>query len=721
MNLDILRQNLTKILEFKQITDGEYHPQTQSMTLRKKKGVFYTPKEITSYICFHTLTSYLVQWVGKNNDLLNLLQEGSSQKLHNLLHHLANVKILDPACGAGIFLIQAAEILFQLQKYILEQLGNSINGYELKRKILLNNIYGVDVFEDAVLTTKSRLFNWLRAHHHSEPNLRKLSQLDLNIKVGNSLIGWLNEDLGPINTDINQLINEKFIESTFGDDSRNFEEGLQKEIQVNQPLHWNLEFKSIVKNGGFDIIVGNPPYVFIRGKNFSPFEKRFYKEKYLKNYESLAKGKARQSRKLNSFSLFIIRSVSLLKPGGHLGFIVPNTILRTTTNDFIRQFIIKNTHIQEIVDLKEGIFKGITASTILLFLQKTTLATEPTSIRYNIKNLLNYQFDSHQIIQSRFLKNPVFAFNIHLDPEFDKAFTIMKKDTFELGSISREIIEGIVCRKSDNLFTATNSHPLAKKLLRGKDIGRYQINWPSNQYIIYAVDTSLTKTKLHRPRPQWVHEAPEKFLTQRIGGGVYPIKVAYDNSQYYSFASINNIIFTNPIIHESTEYLPKYVLALLNSKLVNAYYLLNFSNLSSLTVNISKTFLESLPIKKADVNSQALISRIADYLLFLYKHVKKTFKMAEFFDFWILDSLIYELYYQEQLGTNLLELLPAYIPELPPTESIPKKFSFFFRTLLMIQQEQRINQALTKIKHHPLIKKIELLFQKRSTLFTKKS
>ncbi|NVM53565.1 MAG: N-6 DNA methylase [Candidatus Helarchaeota archaeon] len=710
--------------------DKEYYPQIQSKALRKKKGIYYTPKEITSYICFQTLTSYITQLLDRDLlDLPTFFKQTTSQELHQLLLHLKNVRILDPACGAGVFLIQAAEILFQLQRFVLEKLEKSINPYELKCKILLNNIFGVDLFENAVKTTKERLLNWIRSTNDFKPN--SLPELDRTIRTGNSLIGWVNEEIGEINcennytpdvrNDIYPIVNRKFINSISKEFSKKKKELFLNEIKNYQPLHWRIDFKSIITNAGFDIIVGNPPYIFIRGENFPLFEKQFYKEKYLKNYESLAKGKARQSRKINSFSLFIMRSIELLKPGGHLGFIVPNTILRTTTNDFIRQFIIENSQIQEIVDLKEGVFKGITASTILLFLQKTSIPGNLTLINSNVKDLLNYQYNSHYINQTRFLKNPVFTFNIHLDSEFENAFIIMKQDTFELGFLTKEIIEGIVCRKKDNLFTNDLNHPLAKKLLRGKDIGRYKINWPPNQYIIYAVDTSLTKTKLHRSRPQWIHEAPEKFLTQRIGGGLYPIKVAYDNSQYYTFASINNIIFKNPLIYEKTEYLPNYVLALLNSKLMNAYYLLNFSNLSSLTVNISKTFLESLPIKKTKLNSQILISRIADYLLFLYKYTKKSFKLCEFFDFWILDSLIYELYYQKQLGTNLFDLLPAYIPDLPPTEAMPKKFAFFFRILLQIQQEPRISQALTKIKHHPIIKKIELLFQNRSTLLEVKN
>ncbi len=715
MKLEAIQQRLKiiKQINFKLIEEKEYYPHQKSKNFRKKKGIFYTPKEITFYICFQSITSYIFQFTNQKALEIN------SDLLLQLLNQLNRIKILDPACGAGVFLIQAAEILLEFQKFILKQLNKPINESKIREGILQKNIFGLDLFEDAVSTTKIRLLEWMRSADGTNPSSSLINKVNSNILVGNSLFGWLNEDLCNINLNSPKIINQKFLKTIVNELPDKYKKDFS-DIQDLKPFHWKIEFAQIIDEGGFDIIVGNPPYVFIRGQNFSPIEKIFYKTKYLNNYESLAKGKARQSRKINTFSLFIIRSLDLLKPKGFLGFIVPNTILRTTTNDFIRQFILKETHIQEILDLKEGIFKGITASTILLFLQKTKNSIAPTMINYNIRDLLNFEFDSHYITQLRFLENPVYAYNIHLTSEMEEAFNSMKKNTFELGSITKEIIEGIVCRKSDNLFSDDPTHPLAKKLLRGKDIGRYQINWPVGQYILYATDTTLTKTKLHRPRPQWVHDSLEKFLTQRIGGGLYPIKVALDKSQYYTFASINNIIFNNPPIHDEKEYLPKYVLAILNSKLMNAFYLLNYSNLSSLTVNISKTFLESLPIKQVELPTQGLILRLVDYVLFLYQYPEKAGALISFFDNWILDSLIYEIYMQDQLPTNISEILVDYIPELPPAWSEEKKFQFFFQLLLRIQQEPRINQELTNIKSNPIIKKIEHLFQNRDRLIQRK-
>ena len=709
------RQNSLSYLRLGQRCEIETEPPPETIALAKKKGIYYTPKEITTYICFQTLNSYLLHYLGKSTlDISKYINQSSTEELFNLFQLLGTLKVLDPACGAGAFLIEMAEMLFQLKTSIQKKLNNFFSDFELKKSILLNNIYGVDFFEDAIEQTKTNLLKWLNLGANSSDNQRSQPLLDCNLRVGNSLIGWLDEAIDPIQ------INSGIIDAIFGKITEKQRELLINQLKESRPLHWKVDFGEIMSKGGFDLIIGNPPYIFVRGMNFSSFENSFYREKFLMDYQSLAKGKAQQSRKINSFSLFIMRSLSLLKDNCFLGFIVPNTLLRTTTNDSIRQFILQKAFIQEITDLEGGIFKGITAATILIFLQKRSNSTDLTLINYNVRDLLNFQFESHYLNQTIFAKNPVLAFNIHLDSEFESLFHLMKQNTVELGQLTNEIIEGIVCRKSDNLFTDDKSHPLAKKLLRGKDIDRYQIKWKSNQYIIYATDTTLTKTKLHRPRPQWVHEAPEKLLTQRIGGGVFPLRVAYDNSQYYTFASINNIILKKPLLFENKTFLSKYILAILNSKLLNAYYLLNFSNKSALTVNISKTYLESLPIKECPLEIQNSISTLVDYLLFLNStEVEKTAEhtqLCKFIDSYLLDSLIYAIYFPDSLKTDLCRLTSDHIFPLPDSSSKEAKINFLSDFCHKLQDNSLITQAIEKIRNQEIILKVEALLQTRGNL-----
>jgi len=124
-----------------------------------------------------------------------------------------------------------------------------------------------------------------------------------------------------------------------------------------------------------------------------------------------------------------------------------------------------------------------------------------------------------------------------------------------------------------------------KPLIEGKNIKRYKILF-ANKYILYD------RNKLYRAREEHIFLSPEKLITQRIGGGKYPLVVAYDNQKFYTFNSTNTILRKN-----NSALNLKYLLALMNSKLLNYYFKVQFTNKSELTVNISKTFLEQLPIK----------------------------------------------------------------------------------------------------------------------------
>src|SRR5207249_3626905 len=147
-----------------------------------------------------------------------------------------------------------------------------------------------------------------------------------------------------------------------------------------------------------------------------------------------------------------------------------------------------------------------------------------------------------------------------------------------------------------------------KKFLEGRDIERYGINF-DNKYLLYE------RAKLHRPRTPEIFEAKEKILVQRISGGRRPLKAAYDNEQYYDKESINNIILSNPTISA------KYILALLNSHLINWYYATKFTNASELTVNVSKAYLSELPIKELSLREQEPVVQLVDRMIQLKKQL----------------------------------------------------------------------------------------------------
>jgi len=629
---------------------------------RKLKGVFYTPKEIVDYICEKTiLKHFLINTNSTENNLLKIIHKSDPVKdldlLRNLLNNVNKIKILDPACGSGAFLIKAAELLFNLKSLLYSKLNIQKEDYEIKLEIISYNLYGIDLDQKAIDITKIRLELWLISSTNPSRMINPLAEVKYNLLVGNFLTKW-----------------------------KNSEEKL-------------LEFS------GFDIIVGNPPYVFTRGMKLNANEKKFYIEKYLSEFRSLTSGKAKQSGKINLYSLLIIHSIDLVKKNGSIGFIAPNTLLRTITNDILRQFIVHKTYIEEIVDLEAGIFKGVTASTIIMILRKElNYEKKSTTIKYNVKNLLKDEFNSHQIKQSKFKNNVICCFNIHVNPEFQTIFKSMVKETFKLGDVSKEVIEGLVTRKKDNLFIKNPNHPLAKKLLRGKDIDKYVINWKPGQYIIFDPN------KLHRSRPVYVHEAPEKLIIQRIGGGKYPLRVAYDDEQFYIFASINAIILKdNPKI-EGIRYSYKYILAILNSKLMNSYYLLNYSNRSSLTVNISKTFLEALPIKKVSEETQEVFTKIVDFVLFLKKNFNNEKDLIDFFDKVILESMIFELYFPEHFLDDIINIIFTKVQPIDFTKEGFKNLRVIKENYQSLIQSTKLKEKVIKINSNPMTMKIHELF-----------
>ena len=173
----------------------------------------------------------------------------------------------------------------------------------------------MDLNQESVEITKLAL--WLKTAHKDYP----LQDLSENIKCGNSLI----------------------------DDP---------ETAGKKAFRWQNEFESIMENGGFDVIIGNPPYVFAREK-ISDFEKIFYAN----NYHS-------SEYQFNTFVLFIEKSISLLKENGFLGFIIPNSLLQLSSISRLRQLILEKTGVKQIVNLYGHTFESANVETVILILQK---------------------------------------------------------------------------------------------------------------------------------------------------------------------------------------------------------------------------------------------------------------------------------------------------------------------------------------------------------------
>ncbi|MHB1105354.1 MAG: Eco57I restriction-modification methylase domain-containing protein [Lutibacter sp.] len=550
----IFENSLNELDEIKAQLAGETVDKTK--TKRKKDGVFYTPKYITKYIVENTVGKLCDDKKSEleiAEDDYSTDQKRQKKTIKILLDRLTayrnwllQLTICDPACGSGAFLNQALDFLINEHKYIDELqaklFGDAMVLSDVEKSILENNLFGVDLNEESVEIAKLSL--WLRT---AQPN-RKLNDLNNNLKCGNSLI----------------------------DDP---------EIAGDKAFNWQQEFPQIFAKGGFDVVIGNPPYVFGGNEGISSAEKEYYKLKYKTGIG-----------KVNLFTLFIEKSYYLLSTKGEFAFIIPNTFLRVTSYHNSRKFFIENFQFRELADLGDDVFESAVTTAIVLAATKTI----PDNNNKSLKIIKDINGNFNEIKLKQLIENN-FVITSNISPVKSDLINKLNQNRILLGDECEEMIFGIVITKNKDEVVSNEFKENLKPFLEGKDINRYLIK-PIHSYLNYQPNL------LHRARSPKIFEAPEKLLVQRITGGKKPLKVAYDNNRFYNKESINNII-----LKENSVLKPKYVLTLLNSSLINWFYNNQFTNESNLTVNISKEYLSKIPV----INSENQIDFVekADLML----------------------------------------------------------------------------------------------------------
>ncbi|HKV57729.1 MAG TPA: N-6 DNA methylase [Ktedonobacteraceae bacterium] len=313
--------------------------------VRKAGGVYYTPTFIVDHIVQH---------------ILSRLLEGKKAGARG---NASKIKIVDPACGSGSFLIVAYQYLLDWHRDRYIEDGPEKHSKELyqgpggvwllttqeKKRILLNNIYGVDIDPQAVEVTKlslllkvlegvsnESLISQLRLFHE-----RALPDLDRNIKCGNTLIDSSFYSVHQLNL---------------------FDE--EEHYRINA-FDWESAFPQAFSNDdpGFDAVIGNPPYIRIQAlKEWAPVEVEYYK----KAYNAAGKGN------YDIYVVFVERGLSLLNKHGQLGFILPHKFFNAQYGEPLRALLAENKALSEIIHFgDEQVFEQATTYTCLLFLDRS--------------------------------------------------------------------------------------------------------------------------------------------------------------------------------------------------------------------------------------------------------------------------------------------------------------------------------------------------------------
>jgi hypothetical protein len=667
------------------ISEVTNQTQLENLTVRKRDGVFYTPEYITDFMIQNTLIEYLnnkkneiyknikvdylsefeidlQRWEKQNNEFSRTQAvEKYATFFTRYKEILSTIKILDPACGSGAFLVRVFDYLMKENETTeneLEKLEENLYSIfltqtnptktskkgkstkaqnlaifesktaveqkkqkklsEIGRKILLDNLFGVDINFESIEITKLSL--WLKT---ANKNGIPLADLRNNIKMGNSLVE-------------NTNIDEKAFE-------------------------WNNNFEYET----FDVIVGNPPYFSLSTQNSKISD--FYKEKF-KVYE----------RTSDIYCLFFEKALQLLKPKGIVSFITSNQWLQTNYGKTLRNFILENANPTLLINFAGfRIFPDAVVDTSILTLQKEHC------LHYLKACIFDKTFQKNANIQTYIQENTLILTDLNAD-----RWTIAENDTLLLkekiknaGSKLKDwdikINYGIKTGLNDAFIideqTKNNliqkdpkSAELLQPILRGRDVHQYHKNW-ADLYLI----TTKNGVQIEEYKAVFEHlESFGEFIRNRSDQGEnwWNLRAC----SYYDSFHQEKIIYPETTVRRSEFYLDKtgfYIdktcfmitgehLAFLNgilaSQLMEWYLETELRNLGKNSIQYSKQYMEEVPLPPKtiiDTNLYKKISEFSERLTVLYQNsVSNKLQIEEIKQ--NLNACVFELYNLGELEIN---------------------------------------------------------------------
>ena len=591
----------------------------------KDKGAFYTPKEIVQYMCRESLIAYL-QTDQREEDKEPIRQfvtthdvESLGELKEEIEQKLIDVKICDPAIGSGAFPMGLLRELFLCRSAIESNIVEK--AADIKRHIIQNNIYGVDIERGAVEIARLRF--WL-ALIVEEKSPEVLPNLDFKIMQGNSLLEqYKGADLSTmtenklksgqvmtifdnmledyrkklrgklaeyyacpehnkkveLRSEIVELVKQQLIEQHIYIDFEDLD--LSANSQFFLWHTWFHDVFSRPSKEGFDIVIGNPPY----GAILSNTEKRLYRRIYPET-----------QFKIDTYSLFILLSLNLLRENGLCYMIIPNTLLDNYYEEEVRKALLNN-YIYEINDLSDKVFDtAVVHSMIFAFGRERR---NEYKVRVSTSNTLG-AIDT-MIPKTYFFNQPQFTLSIR-SYEANDLMMKLRKNSIRLCEVLD--IRQAIKSGNDKLYitkskgTEGNYHPI----LRGKDIKRYSLTDP-HLYLLYGKHLAC-------PRSKEIFEQP-KILIREAGA---EITATYDDNNYYIMSSLYNAILRDQ------SFSLKYLLGLINSRLFQyIMYKLTFEKTKGAFTKAKIFHYYELPIKACNQAEQQKIIDIVDEILSIKK------------------------------------------------------------------------------------------------------
>jgi type I restriction-modification system DNA methylase subunit len=641
---------------------------------RKEKGIYYTPKYVTQYIVDNTVGRIFDEAL---EEVKSKLESDRLDEALESIKKFTSIKVLDPACGSGSFLVKAFRVIVERYRRLgelidkakekiggwktldprsrepvekLEELKKSLglnNDVALFAKILLRHIYGVDLDERAVEVAKVNL--WLEAIKLSPKTFRyeklgnithALPNLDLNLRVGDSLVGYAGEAelvLKTLSTSYNSdlleitTLRSKYIENPgstdYVDEIKKTMESIRKTLDdmfkkhlegekipteiLNQtkPLYWIIDFWHVffdekgnplpMEERGFDVVIGNPPY--IENKKIKEELKGYLRMHYKSAY------------KLFDYAVpFIERGYKLLKPGGRLGYIITNKFMITDYGVAIRSILLKETTIEEILDVSHlPVFKGVAAYPVIVIFRKT-----PPSERHEIR--IASEIDSEEEIrtgklpfinipQTTFLKIDKYIISI-AKPSTLTLLEKIKNQNVEylknIGEFGYRVLEFTDWKKL--LAYVVSSEPTRShlKFIATTNIEPYYINWDRE------ITVSNNKFKnAYLVKPEFIDEEKWNFLASPkivIREVAKSVTAALDEKGEYGY------LYGVYSIHNINKYEPHFIVAVLNSSVIDFYYksLYESSHMAGNYLNFHESYLASIPIVSISIEQQNRIAEL---------------------------------------------------------------------------------------------------------------